>query len=157
MVVIRTILTLPTWQRGSQSCWRAARGWSMSPASPTWCTAELSERASADSRFGDLYDVMEEISLAIEQSVADPALRGHLQRLTTRFVAYVAMINLVIYRRGGAGLLDVMRKLWSWRRLIGQCTLVDFATTLRLRSLGRILLPTPLVRWSLMLRLDRLF
>ena len=118
--------------------------------------SSLSERADADDRFGDLHKVMEEISIIIEQQVVDYALRRRLQRLTIRYVAYVAMINLVIYRRSGASLIDVVRKLWSWRKFVGQCTMMDFAATIRLRSLGRILLPKPFVRWSLMLRLDRL-
>ena len=116
----------------------------------------LSERASADERLGDLYQVMEEVSALAEKKVKDPAARRQIQSLTMRYVAYIAMINLVIYRRAGASLADVAQQFWRWRALIGRCTLMDFVTTLRLRSLGRILLPTPLARWSVRLGLDRL-
>ncbi len=117
--------------------------------------SSLSDRFTADERLSDLCEVMGEISALAEQKIADHATRREIQRLTSRYVAYLTMINLVIYRRGGASLADVVRKLGSWRALIKRCTFMDFATTLRLRSLGRILLPTPLVRWWMRLRLDR--
>ncbi len=118
--------------------------------------ASLSERFTADRRLADLCEVMEEISVAAEQKIADVSVRQQIQKLTARYVAYLAIINLLIYRRGGAGLADVARKLWSWRTMIGQCTVLDFATTLRLRSLGRILLPQSLARWSVGMKFDRL-
>jgi len=117
--------------------------------------ASLSERFTADERLGDLYEVMNEISVVAGQKIPDQAMRQQIQRLAMRYVAYLAMINLVICRRAGASLIDVVRKLWNWRTLLRRCTFMDFVTTARLRSLGRILLPTPLVRWSIMLRLDR--
>jgi hypothetical protein len=75
--------------------------------------------------------------------------------LAKRYIAYQSMINLVLYRRAGARLIDVFRKLWSWRTQLRHCTLFDFVTTWRLRSLGRILLPTPVLRLSIALRLDK--
>jgi len=116
----------------------------------------LSDRFTADERLADLCQVMEEIAELAEKTIPDSATRRQIQRLTMRYVAYLATINLVIYRRAGASLTDVARKIWSWRTLIRRCTVMDFTTTLRLRSLGRILLPTPLARWSVRLGLDRL-
>jgi len=115
----------------------------------------LSKRFSADERVSDLCEVMDEIHALAEAKISDQTVRRRIQRLTMRYVAYLAIINLLIYRRAGASLTDVGRKLWSWRGLLGRCTVMDFAVTTRLRSLGRILLPTPLVRWSIMLKLDR--
>jgi glycosyltransferase involved in cell wall biosynthesis len=118
--------------------------------------SSLSDRFTADERFGDLCQVMEEIADLAEKTIPDPTTRRQIQRLTMRYVAYIAMINLVIYRRAGASLTDIAQKLWSWRALIRRCTITDFTTTLRLRSLGRILLPSPVSRWSVRLGLDRL-
>ena len=51
------------------------------------------------------------------------------------------MITLVLYRRAGASLPDIARKLRNWRPMLRQCTWQDVIATLRLRSLGRILMP----------------
>ena len=117
----------------------------------------LSERFTADERLGDLCAVMKEISVVAERKISDLTVRREIKRLATRYTAYTAMANLVIYRRTGASLADVMRKFWDWGSLIGQCTFADFVTTMRLRTLGRILLPPTLVRWLILLRVDRAF
>lgn len=118
--------------------------------------SSFSVALTADYRLRDLCKVMEEISAAAERKIPDRATRREIQRLTLRYVAYQSMINLVLYRRAGARLIDVVRLLWKWRTLLRQCTLMDFIATWRLRSLGRILLPTPVLRLSIALRLDRL-
>ena len=115
----------------------------------------LSERFTADERLGDLCAVMKEVSAIAERKISDPRMRRQIQRLATRYTAYTAMTNLVIYRRSGASLVDVMRKVWDWGSLLGQCTITDFLTTMRLRTLGRILLPATLVRWLILSRTDR--
>jgi glycosyltransferase involved in cell wall biosynthesis len=112
---------------------------------------------SADDRLSDLWKVMKEISAVTEKIIPDRETRHHIQRLVWRFMAYQAMITLLLYRRAGASSIDAVRKLWNWRAMLKQCTLMDFITTLRFRTLGRILLPAPVIRWSIMLRLDRLF
>jgi glycosyltransferase involved in cell wall biosynthesis len=119
--------------------------------------SSLSAGFTPDDRVSDLCDVMKEISVVAEQKISDRATRSEIQKLTWRFVAYQAMITLLLYRRAGASVIDIIRKLWSWRTLLKQCTLMDFITTLRFRTLGRILLPAPVIRWSIALRLDRLF
>jgi len=115
-----------------------------------------SSALSADSRFVDLCEVMEEISAIAKHKIPDRARRLQIQGLTSRYVAHQAMITLVLYRRAGASLTEVVRKLWDWRPMLQRCTLRDFIAILRLRSLGRILLPPRLVRWSIALGLDRL-
>jgi glycosyltransferase involved in cell wall biosynthesis len=118
--------------------------------------SSYSSGVSADSRFIDLCKVMEEISAIARHKIPDRARRLEIQKLTLRYVAYQTIITLVLYRRAGASLTDVVRKLWDWRPMLKRCTLRDFIAILRLRSLGRILLPEPLVRWSIALGLDRL-
>lgn len=116
-----------------------------------------SAAVSADSRFMDLYAVMQEVSATAGEKLQDPVKRQKVQRLMSRYVAHQAMITLVLYRRGGASLTDVMRKLRKWRPMLKQCTMADVLAVLRLRSVGRILMPATLARWSMALRLDRLF
>jgi glycosyltransferase involved in cell wall biosynthesis len=119
--------------------------------------ANFSAGVAADDRLNDVSKVMKEVSAVAERKISDRATRRQIQRLTWRYLAFQVMITLVVYRRAGASLIDVGRRLWNWRTMLKQCTLIDFMTTLRIRSIGRILLPTPLVRWSIALRLDRLF
>ena len=111
---------------------------------------------SPDNRFMDLCKVMEEISVLAERKIPDRARRRRIQKLTLRYVVYQAMITLVLYRRAGASVIDAVRKLWHWRAMLKRCTLKDLTTTLRLRTLGRIMLPAPVARWSIALGLDRL-
>jgi glycosyltransferase involved in cell wall biosynthesis len=114
-----------------------------------------SAAVSADARLTDLCEVMDEIAAMAAHKLSDPRKRARIQRLTSRYVAHQAMITLVLYRRGGASVMDVARKLRDWRSLLRRCSVGDFLATARLRSLGRILLPTPLVRLSMALGLDK--
>ena len=116
-----------------------------------------SSSLSADIRFIDVFEVMEEISAIAEHKIPDRTKRLRIQKLTSRYVAYQAMINLVLYRRAGASLSDVVQKLWDWRPMLKHCTLRDFVTISKVRSLGRILLPTPVIQWSIALKLDKVF
>ena len=117
--------------------------------------ASLSERFTADQRVNDVYQVMQEMSVIAGQKIPDRGTREEIQKLTRRYVAYLAMTNLVIYRRAGARLIDVARKVGDWRAMLNQCTLMDFIATMQLRSIGRILLPTPVIRLGMRLGLDR--
>lgn len=117
--------------------------------------SSVSARLSPDDRVNDLHEVMKEISVIAERKISDGATRHRIQTLTMRYVVFQAMITLVLYRRAGAGLSDVVRKFWDWRKLLKECTWVDLITTVRLRSLARILMPTPVVRLSIALGLDR--
>jgi glycosyltransferase involved in cell wall biosynthesis len=118
--------------------------------------SNMSVALTADYRLGDLCEVMEEISTVAEQKISDGAKRREFHRLAIRYIAYQSMINLVLYRRAGARLIDIFWKFWSWRILLKQCTFVDFIATMRLRSVGRILLPTQVLRLSIALKLDKL-
>lgn len=115
-----------------------------------------SSALSADTRFMDLCEVMDEISALADRKIADPAKRLQIQKLTLRYVVRQAMITLVLYRRAGASLSEIVRKLREWRPMLRRCTLQDFVATARLRSVGRIILPASLARWSIALGLDRL-
>jgi glycosyltransferase involved in cell wall biosynthesis len=117
--------------------------------------ASLSERFTADQRVDDAYQIMQEISGIAGKKIPDRATREEIQKLTLRYVAYLAMTNLVIYRRAGARLIDVVRKVGDWRPMLSQCTLMDFIAIMQLRSIGRILLPTPVIRLGIRLGLDR--
>jgi glycosyltransferase involved in cell wall biosynthesis len=117
--------------------------------------SSLSERSSADERLRDLRAVMEEISYVAEQKISDRATRQEIQKLAFRYVAYLAMTNLVIYRRAGARLIDVIRKLGDWRVILNRCTFMDFLATAQLRTMGRILLPASAIRLAIRLGLDR--
>lgn len=115
-----------------------------------------SSSVSADSRFMDLCDVMDEVSVLAEGKIADTARRLKVQKLASRYVIHQAMITLVLYRRAGASLAEVVRKLRDWWPMMRRGTWQDFVATLRLRSLGRILMPAPVARWSIALGLDKL-
>ena len=116
----------------------------------------VTEGFTADQRLSDLCAVMDELSDVAEEKIPDPALRARIQRLLTRYVAYMAAVNLVIYRRGGGRLPDAVRTLWSWRGLLGRCSLADFLTTWRLRSVSRIIFPSPVARWATKIGLDKI-
>ena len=115
-----------------------------------------SSTLSADTRFLGMCEVMEEISVIAKHKIADHATQLQVQRLTLRYVVHQAMITLILYRRAGASLTQVFQKLWDWRATLRRCTLRDFLATLRLRSLGRIILPAPAIRLAIALRLDGL-
>jgi hypothetical protein len=68
----------------------------------TGVSLEALSAAGADQRLSDLCKVMEELSAVAEQKVLDRATRRHIQRLAWRFVAYQAMITLVLFRHAGA-------------------------------------------------------
>ena len=103
-----------------------------------------------DARLSDLCEVMDEISAWRGQG-AGCGHTGQIQKLTSRYVAHQAMVTLVLYRRAGASVIDVVRKLRDWRPWLRRCSLSDFLATARLRSLGRILLPTSIARLSMAL------
>lgn len=117
--------------------------------------SNVSVGLSADFRLRDLSKVMEEVAELADVKIADPTRRREIQRLTLRYLAYQSMINVALYRRAGASFVNVAQQLWSWRSLLKRCTLSDFMTTWRLRSLGRILLPTPVLRLSIALGIDK--
>jgi glycosyltransferase involved in cell wall biosynthesis len=120
-------------------------------------SSSLSSGFIVDDRLADLCKVIEEISDLMEQKVPNRETRLRMQKIAWRFVAYQAMVTLLLYRRSGASLIKAVQKLWDWRVLLKQCTLTDFVTTLRMRTLARILLPTPVIRWSIARGLDKRF
>jgi hypothetical protein len=114
-----------------------------------------SSALTADNRFMDLCKVMEQISAIAKQKIPDLPRRRQIQELTIRYLAYQAMITLVLYRRAGASLPDIARKLRDWRPMLNRCTWRDVIATLRLRSLGRILMPARVAKWAISLGLDK--
>jgi len=118
--------------------------------------SSLSSKIAADDRLNAFINTMEEFSAAAGRKISDPAMRHEVQRLASRYLAYQAMVTLVLYRREGAGAAAAIRKFWNWRRALKQCSMMDYFATARLRSVGRILLPMPLLRLSMALGLDKL-
>jgi hypothetical protein len=117
--------------------------------------SSLSERTSADERLRDLRVVMEKVSAVAEEKIGNRETRQEIQELTSRYVAYMAMANLVICRRSGARLIDIFRKIAEWREILDGCTINDFLATMRLRTLGRILLPPSIIQLAIRRGLDR--
>jgi hypothetical protein len=99
-----------------------------------------------DARLGEACSIMEELSKAAGRVVASKATCQQVQSLTKRYVAHRAYQELAFYRSEGASLLDVVRHLRSWRKLLARCTFFDFVAASRLRLIGRILSPTPVIR-----------
>jgi glycosyltransferase involved in cell wall biosynthesis len=118
--------------------------------------SSVSAGISADDRISEFCMAMGELAADARQTISDPATRRQIRALTWRYLAYQTMVTLVLYRREGASLVDVARKLWRWRPMLQRCTVQDFLATLRLRSLARIVLPAAVTRWSIALGLDRL-
>ena len=117
--------------------------------------SSLSSRISADDRLKDFCKMMGEISDVAAHKLLDRARQREIKRLSLRYLAYQTMVTLVLYRREGASLIDSIRKFWNWRTMLRQCTFMDYIATMRLRSLARILLPTPAVRLSIAFKLDK--
>lgn len=108
--------------------------------------SRVSSDLTADYKLKDLIKVMEEISASAARKVPNPARRREIHRATMCNIAHRAIQELAFNRRNGASLIDVIRRLWSWRGLLARCTLIDFVAASRLRLIGRILLPTPVLR-----------
>jgi glycosyltransferase involved in cell wall biosynthesis len=106
----------------------------------------VSSDLTADYKLRDLIKVMEEIFAKAERKIRDPAMRRKIYRATMCNIAHRAIQELAFSRRNGAGLFESGRRLWGWRALLARCQLVDFLVASRLRLLGRILLPRPVVR-----------
>ena len=118
--------------------------------------SSLSSQLAADDRMRDFCKMMDEISAIAAQKFPDLATQSDIKRWASRYLAFQAMVTLVLYRREGASMTDAVRKFWDWRPMLKRCTLMDFLATARLRSVGRILLPAPLFRLSLALGLGKL-
>jgi glycosyltransferase involved in cell wall biosynthesis len=115
-----------------------------------------SSAVSADSRFMDLCGAMDEVSALAESKIQEPALRLKVQKLTARYRIHQAMITLVLFRRAGASLADIFRKLRGWMPMFRECSLRDLTAAVRLRSLGRIVLPAPVARQLMAFGADKL-
>jgi hypothetical protein len=111
----------------------------------------LSSRVSAeltdDYKLRDLIKVMEEISAAAARKVSNPTTRQEIHRATRCNIAHRAIQEIAFNRRNGASLFHAIRRLWSWRGLLARCTFFDFVAASRLHLIGRILLPTPVIRY----------
>lgn len=117
--------------------------------------SSFSSQIAADARITAFVNTMDEIANTAADKISDQTRRREIQKLAMRYLAYQVMVTLVLYRRAGASLTDVVRKLWDWRMKLKRCTLIDFVKTARLRSLGRILLPTSVIRLTIALGLDK--
>ena len=109
-------------------------------------TARYSSSIDIDSQFKDLCAVMDELSKAAGRMIASEVTRREVQKLARRYVAHRAIQELAFQRREGASLRDVLARLWSWRGLLTRCTFIDFVAASRLRLIGRILSPAPMIR-----------
>ena len=105
-------------------------------------TRRQSAEVDIDSRFIELYDAMQ----AVVDVAANEETREELRRETQTFVWHRALHELAFSRQGGSSFAQAIRHLWSWRTLLAQGGLVNVVTALRLRLLGRILLPASLIR-----------
>lgn len=114
--------------------------------------ATVSNAFGLDHGFRETQEVMEVISDASAGAIADEASRRELQDLTAHYVAKKLFDFLVLYRRQGASLGDVVRRFQLWRAQSRQCTLLHLAAALRVRSLALLLLPAPATRRLLSLR-----
>lgn len=112
----------------------------------------VSNAFGLDHGFKETQEVMELISDASAGVIADEASRCELQDLTAHYVAKKLFDFLLLYRRQGASLSDVVRRFQFWRAQSRQCTLLHLAAALRLRSVALLLLPAPATRRLLSLR-----
>ena len=110
-------------------------------------TPRYSYAMNIDSKFKDLCAVMDELSNAADRMIANESVRTKIQKLTRTYVAHRAIQEFAFGRRQGASLTEVLRHVWGWRGLLAGCTLADFVTTSRFRLVGRILMPTPVIRF----------
>ena len=117
--------------------------------------SSISASNAADDWVNDYKHAMEELSAAATRKFSDSAKQRQIKTLTLRYLAYRTVIALVLYRRAGATLFDALQKLSNWRPVLAECTLMDFVVTGRIRSWGRILLPTALIRLSIALGFDK--
>jgi glycosyltransferase involved in cell wall biosynthesis len=119
--------------------------------------SSISSSIAADDRINEFDKAMKEIAAIAARRFSDGVTQDKIKKLSLTYLSYQVAVTLVIYRRAGANLTDVVTSLWNWRAILKQCTLLDFMSTMRLRSLARILLPKALVRLSIAFGLDRRF
>jgi len=110
-------------------------------------TGRCSASQDVDSRFRDLCKNLEELSAVAERMIADPDTRIAVQNHTRSRIWHRAIQELAFIRQDGASLLDVAKSLWCWRAPLARCSFRNFLAGLRLRPLGRILLPSALLRY----------
>jgi glycosyl transferase family 2 len=110
-------------------------------------TGRCSASQDVDARFRDLCNNLEELSAVAERMVADPVTRTAVQNHTRSRIWHRAIQELAFIRQEGASLLDVAKCLWRWRAPLARCSFRNFLDGLRLRPLGRIFLPSALIRY----------
>jgi len=115
----------------------------------------ISVEKTVDEWIADYKKVTDELYAVAVRKFPDRDKQLLIKRLALRYLAYQAMITLVLYRRANADLIDVVRKFWSWRAILAQCSWTDFIVVARLRSLARILLPDAVSRLLMAVGLDR--
>jgi glycosyltransferase involved in cell wall biosynthesis len=106
----------------------------------------VSSELTADYKLRDLAQVMEELFAKAERKVPSPARRRKIYRATMCNIAHRAIQELAFLRRNGVGLRECARRISSWRGILARCSVIDFMVASRLRLIGRILLPTPVIR-----------
>jgi glycosyltransferase involved in cell wall biosynthesis len=109
--------------------------------------SRVSSELTADYKIRDLAKVMKELFAKAERKVSDPAKRRKIYRATMCNIAHRAIQELAFLRRNGAGLLECVRRMWGWRGILARCSVVDFVIASRVRLIGRILLPAPVIRF----------
>jgi hypothetical protein len=109
-------------------------------ASYTMSNSRTTTQLDVDCRFLDIIAVTGEIFNKAGQMIVDETARRDVQNLTKRYLAYKAIESLVVYRHEGASLTDALRRLWSWRKRLIECTFTDFISSARPRSVASVLL-----------------
>jgi glycosyltransferase involved in cell wall biosynthesis len=111
-------------------------------------TENFSFGVTSDFRFTDMVGAIGELSNAAGDLIPDGVTRQEIQNLAGAYLAYKAIQECAVCRQQGASFVDVVQQLWRWRTYWSRCTLWDLLTALRVRSVARILLPTPAIKWT---------
>lgn len=109
-------------------------------------TGRHSATLGLDDRFQEHYDEVQEVVRIALPLLPDAQARRDLENESRTYLWYCAMQELAFARSEGARLLDVIPHFWSWREQLMQGGPGNMVRGLRLRSLGRILLPAALIR-----------
>ncbi len=111
-------------------------------------TPRHSTRVDLDARFIDLHAAMDAVFQTASRAIADADKRRKVQEASRTYVWRRAIEELALYRREGASYFDIARHLWRWRKPLAQGSAANFFTALRLRLLGQIFLPRPVIRFA---------
>jgi cellulose synthase/poly-beta-1,6-N-acetylglucosamine synthase-like glycosyltransferase len=112
----------------------------------THATQRYSLEVNLDTRFLDLYRAMEAVSDAAGRMICNETTCREVQEATRTYVWLRAIEELALSRQHGVTLIDAIRHLWAWRKLLARSSISNFVTALRVRLLGQIVLPASATR-----------